>query len=88
MSSQFDKKTKIWFRFEHIFILQNYNCQWAQAQKLRAPSPLNMVTLPAMLKVYHIPVQHREKVKLYNIYHREKVCVDLSIRQFVSEWTF
>lgn len=56
MSSQFDKKTNIWFRFEHIFILQNYNCQWAQAQKLRAPSPLNMVTLPTMLKVYHIPV--------------------------------
>lgn len=56
MSSQFDKNTNIWFRFEYIFILQNYNCQWAQAQKLRAPSPLCMVTLPAMLKVYHIPV--------------------------------
>lgn len=46
MSSQFDKNTNIWFRFEHIFILQNYNCQWAQAQKLRAPSPPYMVTLP------------------------------------------
>lgn len=46
MSSQFDKNTNIWFRFEYIFILQNYNCQWAQAQKLRAPSPLCMVTLP------------------------------------------
>lgn len=46
MSSQFDKKNNIWFRFEYIFILQNYNCQWAQVQKLRAPSPLCMVTLP------------------------------------------
>lgn len=50
MSSQFDKKTNIWFRFEYIFILQNYNCQWAQAQKLRAPSPLCMVTLPTYVK--------------------------------------
>lgn len=57
MSSQFDKKTKIWFRFEHIFILQNYNCQWAQAQKLRAPSPLYIwLHFLLMLKVYHIPV--------------------------------